>query len=804
MLYNYLIVAVRNLLRHKVYTLINVLGLATGMAGCILVVLFVQYEFSYDRHHVKADRIYNVIWKRRGSEGKMYYEAETQAPVAAALNADFPEVEQAVKTLVRRVWIIHEDERYQFFTCLTDTNFVDVFTFPLIHGNLRERLRKPNSVVVTQRFAQQVFGDKNPIGKVISLEYKWGLEGDFTVTGILKDPPQTSSFKLDFDLLTMTIPSGLKREIWDQPWQPDDNLIPFNTYLLLSEGVSPHALERKLPDFVIRYMGKEAGQHNSFHLQKLTRIHLYSKMDYGITRRGNLDKTSGDITHVRAFLWVGFFILLIACINFMNLATARSTHRAREVGMRKVLGAHRMQLIRQFLVESILLSLLALLLALIMVHISLPYLNTALMVKIPFPEDFGLTILGLTGITLFVGLLAGSYPAFSLSAFQPASVLKGVNKVRTQLTWLREGLVVFQFGISIVLIIATLTVYNQVEYIRNKNLGYNKEQVVLLRVFREMRDHVETIKQAFLQNPNILKASVSLHPPGFHNRVDVAEVSSELRQDVAVKMGFLPVDQGFIDTYEMVLVAGRNFSGTKEIPRAILNETAVRMLELHSPVGQQIRMWGHPWEVVGVVKDFHHEPLYKPILPLILTYGGAYQAYHYLTLRIRSENLPETIAFMADQWTRIIPTKPFAFSFLDESLERRYRREITLKKAFNIFSLLAVFVAGLGLFGLTSFTVKQRTLEIGIRKVLGASVSNIMILLSREFMKVVIISNLIAWPIAYYTMERWLQNFAYRIDLSFDIFLIGGFVALIIASVTVGYQTFKAATTNPVDALRYE
>ena len=797
---NYLTVAVRNLLRHKVYSLINILGLAIGLTCCILILLYVQDDLSYDRHHEKADRIYRVIREIHMKGTDPSYSVGTLGPLAAALQDDFPEIQHAVRAHNRGTWISYGDKGFFQSHRVADASILDVFTLPLIKGDPQTVLKDPYSILLTEQMAQKYFGDEGAIGKVVNVEDKY-FGGDYTITGILQDIPRNSHFY--FDCLSSTVtPSSFMQDTW-VIWH-QASYRPVQTYLLLHEGHAPAELERKFPDFVERHMGAEVRAHMTYSLQPLTRIYLYSNVDYGIP-------WYGGITYVYLFSSIAFFILLIACINFMNLATARSANRAQEVGMRKVVGTHRVQLIGQFLGESILLSFLALLLAVVLVGLVLPAFNDLAGKPLSLNMDnSGLMLLGLPVIGLLVGLLAGSYPAFLLSAFQPVEVLKGTLKIGSKSTWLRRGLVVFQFSISIFLIIGTMIVYNQMEYIRNRKMGFAKEQIVVMNILwqdQSLIQRYEIVKNEFLQHPNVLKATASLSLIGIWGSYDTFRLEDAPGEEW--RMLTLVVDEDFLETYEMKLIAGRNLpEGTvSDSSQAfILNETAVKKLGWTDPIGKPLELETNKGifrgNVIGVVKDFHTASLREEIAPTVLY---KYQPlFRWISLKISSDNIPATMDFLKKKWKRLIPQRPFRSSFLDDDLDGMYRTEMRLSQIFRIFSLLAIFIACLGLLGLTSFTTQQRTKEIGIRKVLGASVSSIVLLLSKEFVKLVAVANIIAWPVAYYIMKNWLQDFAYRIDIGIETFVLGGVLALLIALITVGYQAVKAATANPVDALRYE
>ena len=628
---NYLLVAVRNLLRHKVYSSINVSGLAIGMASCILIALYIEEEFSYDRYHENADRIYKVLRETRGTGGNRSFSSGTSGALAPSLRSDFSEVQAAVRiwNTWGGVWVNYEDRMFRQAFCLADANVLDVFTFPLVKGDPKVALDDPFSVLLTEEMAQKFFGDEDPVGKVITVENRH-LGGDYTITGILRDMPRNSSpfwkTGLQFDFLTST--AVVSRQIVRQPWEGwnrGSSWFPIKTYVVLPEGHSPEALEKKLPDFMERHLGAEIRQRSTYRLQPLTRIHLYSGVDYG--RPG-----MGGITFVYLLGAIAFFILVIASVNFMNLATARYTTRAKEVGMRKVAGAHWRQLVQQFLGESVLLSLLALLLAIGLVEFVLPAFNAV------FDKDLSLidnlrasVVLTLIGFALFVGLLAGSYPAFFLSSLKPAAALKGALRPGSKGLWSRKGLVVFQFALSILIIIGATVVHLQVDYIHHKDLGFRKDHILLLPVFYQARDSgtasgeslardYNLVKQAFSQHPNVLKASASA-TYGTAGGWQTGTILPEGHDGSGLRMPVLGVDEDFLDTYEIELLSGRQFSKdiTSDLSEAfILNETAVKRFGWTDPIGKRLEWGNRLGTVIGVVRDFHHQSLRQEIGPLVL------------------------------------------------------------------------------------------------------------------------------------------------------------------------------------------
>ena len=786
---NYLTIAIRNLVRHKGYSLINIAGLAIGMACCLLIVLYVQYEFSYDRYHENVEQIYRVV----DESG-----AQTPGLMAPALLDDFPPIIHATRIKhFEKALISYGNKRfYEDRVFFADPSVFEVFTFPLIKGNSKTALQAPYSMVITQEMAGKYFGEDDPIGKTITYDNKH----DFTITGVLENVPQNSHFKFDF-LVSFATASDVFPNAGLDKW---NYWSATHTYVLLPKDYPPTELEQQFPDFVIKYLGK--GWVESFqtrlHLQPLKQIHLHSNL------WGEIEPNS-DIKYIYLFSAIAFSILLIACINYMNLSTARYANRAREVGMRKVLGANRIQLIKQFMGESILMAFIALLLAAALMELFLPafcsLIDRELVVNY---LDNWLLLPDIIGIAMFVGIVSGSYPAFYLSAFQPLAVLRKTLQTGLARSRLRRALVVLQFVISVVLIIATIIIYGQLNYIRNRKLGFNKEQVVVLPIRdNHVRQKTESVKNELRQNPNIISATASSYIPGGMKWITSFSWEGQ-RDDEDNTMGFSCIDHDFIQTFEIELVAGRDFSRdfvTDAKQAFIINEAAVKKTGWNSPIGKRVTRFYPEFvqgSVIGVIKDFHLESLYKTIKPLVLLIDP--EGFQYLSVRIRPNDIPGTLDFIKKKWTEFSPNRPFEYFFLDNYFDKLYKAEEKLGQIFGYFTFLAIFIACLGLFGLASFATEQRTKEIGIRKVLGASIVGIVLLLSKDFTKLVIVSNLIAWPIAYYAMNRWLQDFAYRINIGVGTFLLAGAIALIIALLTVGFQAVKAALANPVEALRYE
>ena len=795
---NYLRIALRILKRYKAYSFINIAGLAIGLACCLLILLYVRYERSYDRYHENADHIYRVV-EELDMFGNKRHMAITPAPFAPAMKHEFPEVKDAVRFMKGnfskgKVLVSHgTDSYYEDKWYFADNSVFGIFTFPLIKGDPKSALKEPFTVVISQEKARKYFGDEDPMGKILTLNDRYS-QSDFTVKGVLKDIPKNSHFRFDFLASFATMEKRFSE--WVQNW--------FNhmyyTYLLLDESLSSEVLEGKFTALVKKHTGQQAGDALKPHLQPLTAIHLHSHLESEI-------EANSDAVYVFIFAAVALFILMIACINFMNLATARSAYRTREVGMRKVVGARRSQLVRQFLGESVLFSFIALPLAVVMMELLLPAFRafTDRDLRFNYLNNWPILFI-LIGITLVVGLISGIYPALFLSALKPIKVMKGKLSLGARGISLRRGLIVFQFAVSIILIIATGIILSQVRYIRTTNLGFNKDQVLVLNIKdKELSTKHEVIKAELLKNPSILDITASSGIPGkiSHHWFFSTEGLQE-RKDLP-SMWVMMVDHDFIRTLGMEIVQGRDFSRsftTDEKEAIILNESAVKKYGWQSPLGRNIKTENKNGYVIGVVKDFHFKSFYQQIESVMIYISPAY--FEFMSVRVAADKIPETIAFLKIEWKELAPNRPLDYFFLDDDFDKVYRQEERAGQIFGYFSILAVFVACLGLFGLAAFTAEQRTKEIGIRKVLGATTSNIVTLLNKEFIRWVLVANLIAWPVAYYAMNRWLLSFAYRTSIGPGIFAFSALAAVLIALLTVSSQAIKAAVANPADALRYE
>ena len=797
---NYLKIAFRSIKKHKGYSFINISGLAIGMAVCILILMWVLNELSYDKFHEKADRICRVTMDLE--VGSTLHTPVTLTAVGPALVRDFPEVIYSTRMLPpNRVAVKYEDKLFQEARVGYAENAVfDIFTFPFVSGDPKTALEAPYTVVITESMAEKYFGDEDPLGKIL----RFNNEQDFSVTGVVKDIPSNSHFR--FNMLRSFQTFIKEGDASDDQWFD----VRFYTYLLLDENADVKKLEQKLPDFLDKYVGealKASGGSIQLSLQPLKRIHLYSDFERDMS-------ANSDITYVYLFSGIALFVLLIAGINFINLSTARSATRAQEVGMRKTLGAVRSRLIGQFLGESLIYSLLSMVLALILLKLSLPLFNSLIgrELSMNFIQTPWLLV-AILGMAIVVGFFAGSYPAFFLSSFQPVRVLKGFLKVGASNSRFRRILVVFQFAISIALIIGTLIVYKQILFMKNTKLGFNKEHVVVIpRMNDAIRKSYHSIRGELLNLQGVFDVGASDLVPSRGHLIG-SFLPEGFPDDQRQTLDYMNVDTHYIPAMGMEIIAGRNFSedfATDQDESVLINETAAKKLGWENPVGKRFVFRPPPGRegettyvsVIGLVKDFHLQSLRERINPLIIFYD--YDNLFSVSIRLAPDNITHTMELLKKKWGELDPNRPFNYYFLDDAYDSQYRREERLKNITFYFSFLAIFIGCLGLFGMASFTAEQRTKEIGIRKVLGASVPGLVRLLAKEFMVLVVVANLIAWPVAYWAMNRWLQGFAYRTGINPLIFMISAVLALSIALFTVSYQAIRIALSNPVDALRYE
>ena len=801
MIRNYFKIALRNILKHKGFSFINVAGVAVGLACFLLIALYVRDELSYDRYNTNAERIYRVTRTFLSSEGTVSLKlAQLAPPFGPLIKQDFPEAEQVVRTLGTDGLLRYGEHAFNeqeiFFA---EPNLFKVFNLNVSGGNPDQALVNPFSIMFSRPMAEKYFGQENPVGKTVRLDQQFEL----TVTGVFEPLPAQAHFHPNFLLSFSTLndPRVYGAERLRTSWGNNS----FNTYVLLKPGGDPNRMEAAMPEFQNKHMPTDGGRKPSagsvLNLQKLTDIHLRSHTDSEV-------EPTGDITYIYLFSAIGLFILLIACINYMNLATARSAGRAREVGMRKVVGALRSQLIIQFLSESIVVVVFALLIAIVLVLICLPALNAFTQKQLVFSQLLDpVFLLTLVLITLLTGLVAGSYPAFFLTSFRPLGVLKGQVTSAIRTGRLRQVLVVTQFAIAVALIISTAVVYSQMSYIQDYRLGYQKDQVLLLPDVGDSTTNYETLKQQ-------LKQTGVVHEVGRSSRIPSGRLldsygakapKGDSLAPVDINLRGLRVDYDFIPAYKIRMAAGRNFSRSfsTDTSMVILNETAVRLLGWtpEQAIGKPFQYGPSHGQIIGVTADYHFESLHQKVsaIAMILRPRG----FNWVSVPL-SGNVQSGIQRVESVWKRFFPERPFDYQFLDERFDRLYARERTQQTLFSVFASVAILISCLGLFGLSMFMAEQRTKEIGVRKVLGASVLSLTTLLSKDFLKLVGVAILIASPVAGWAMVQWLNGFAYHTTLSWWVFALAALLAVGIALLTVSFQSVKAALMNPVKSLRSE
>ncbi|MBC9794748.1 ABC transporter permease [Sinomicrobium weinanense] len=803
MIRTYIKTAWRNILKNKGVFSLNIAGLSIGIACCLLIVLFVTDELSYDKFHEKADNIVRVVFRAKVN-GEVIKEAVVMAPVAQTLKEELPEVLDA--TRIRRIWMpkmryentTYRDSRFAY----VDPNFFDIFTLPVIKGNQENPLKEPGTIVLTRDEARKYFGNSNPIGKMLVMG---DAEEQFRVTAVIENIPENSHFHFDMFASMEGYPYA-KNTFWTKS--------DFFTYLLLREGTDPELLEDKLPPIVESHMGPQMkdeigmsfaeftkDNQLGLFLQPLTDIHLNSDF----ANASELEQ-GGNIKYIYIFGAIGLFMLLIACINFMNLSTATAAKRTKEVGIRKVLGSERKQLISQFLTESLIATLIAMVIGFFLVILALPFFNNlsgkALNPAFLLKFRTGAVLLVMMA---FISLTAGGYPAFFLSSFKPVAALKSKFFTGKGTKGLRSGLVVFQFVISAGLIFATLVVGRQMSYIQNKNVGYDRDQILVLRDAHLLGHNKTAFKNEILKDPRVKNVTTSAYVPAGPTNNSMSGVF--LGDRYQRRMHYYNIDEEYLSVMGMELVAGRNFSkvfGADSL-NVIINETAVETLGFKdNPIGKTLTRandkGGEELTVIGVVRDFHFKSLHQPIEPLILRYNS----YGGLILRTTVADMSGLIESIQKLWNRFDSGEPFTYAILDDSYKETYRAEQKMGDILRIFALLTIFVACLGLFGLVTFTTEQRLKEIGIRKVLGSSVAQIVTLLSKDFLKLILLSFVIAFPIGYYFMDRWLRDFSYRTDIRWWVFVLAALITVFIALVTISFKSVKAALENPVKSLKTE
>lgn len=819
MIKNYLKTALRNMRRNKVSTFINIAGLSIGITCALLIVIFIQNEFRYDRFHKDADRIYQVILNGNFN-GQEFWAGNTPPPIGAALQKNFGEVESFARIYKPRDIVVRSGETN--FTekniMAVDSNFLQLFSFKMLNGNAATALMKPGSIVLTRDMAKKYFGNEEPIGKILLLEND---KRPFTVTAVLENVPSQSTLQFDFLTPVADFPV-VKRFSWSWVWQQ------MICYVKLKENVRQdeagiHQLEAKLPAMVrveaapgFKRIGRpfdefiQKGGKWDFHLMPITQVHLHAN-SISIPWVSHLS----SIKYVYIFGSIAIFIIILACVNFMNLSTARASRRAKEVGIRKVSGSAKGQLVWQFMTEafaySFISAFLAMLFALLLLKPFAAITDEVIDVNGVFTLNMWLAVAGLAA---FVALVAGSYPAFYLTSFNPASVLKGkdIFSARKGSLFIRNGLVVFQFVISTAMIIGTLVVFRQLNYFSNASMGFNKENLLVIANTRRLGESEESFRQTISQLPGVASAGITTSIPSGALFGDSYEPEPENNQpSTEINLSSYMVDNDFVPTMQIQILKGRNFSKDfADSASVILNEEAVRQIGWTDPVGKWLMYPGGDGQrflVIGVAKDFNIQSLHSAITPFALFHLSSKtydMGMSHIVARLKPGDVGSTIASLESKWKGFVSGEPFDYNFLDASLESQYRSEQRLGNIFGIFATLSIFIACLGLFGLCAYIAERRTKEIGVRKVLGASVQSIVTLLSKDFLRLTIIAAVIAFPVSWWVMEKWLQDFAYRIKIDWSVFMVAGLSTLLVALATISFQAIKAAIANPVNSLRSE
>ncbi len=807
MIFNYLKIAIRNLLKYRFISFINLFGLTVGLTCCLLILTYILNELSYDRHHDQANRIYRVTRSFSNPEtGALSLNLSTISPPFGPrlLNA-FPEIEKMTRLLQNGNTpvrfgdkMFNEDDVYW-----ADQNVFDFFKINVLKGNGKKSLTDPYTILITDAIAKKYFGDADPVNQLVKIDN--GLT--FRVGGVFSPfPPNTHlhpQILASFSTLNDTAVYGAER--LNTNWGNNS----FFTYIMLPEKYNPQNMIARFPEFLNKNMPEggpkfKNSQWTALDLQKLTDIHLYSHMDYEA-------EENGDIKRVYVFSAIALFILLIACINYMNLSTARSALRAREIGVRKVVGARRVEIISQFLSESVLVSWIAMVLAFLLTWLALPWLNklSGTSMSIDILNNWKV-ISGMLLIPFIVGLISGIYPALFMSSFQPVRVLKGLFRVGGANISFRKVLVTTQFAISIILIICTIVVFSQMRYMQQKALGFDRDHVINLPYVAALAENYEAFRSELLTNSYIKNAGRSSRIPtgrlldAMGAQIKKGDTLAPANADIK----FVSADQDFIPTYGVKMVAGRGFSRdfTTDTASFLINEAAAKVLGMSNEeaVGKDFGYGNRRGRLIGVFNDFHFESLHQKIVPLVLLVPRSQNGYSNISIKVTGTNIPAALTHIEKTWKKFLPEVPYQYTFLDENFNRLYDAEEKQKTIFTVFACIAIFIACLGLFGLSAFAISQRLKEIGIRKVLGASVKTIVSLLSKDFLKLVVLAAIIAFPVAWYAMNTWLEDFAYRITIPWWAFVVAGILAAMIALLTISFQAIKAAVSNPVKSLRTE
>lgn len=774
MLRNILKTALRNILKYKSHTLINISGLAVGMASCIFIFLWIQDELGYDRFHDHYNSLCRTIprFTERSTHNNPY-------AIAPIMEKAFPEIRKLTRFSNRSYLLKIENQVFQETGGLADASFFEMFTYPLARGNAQSVFDSRESIVITERLADRFFGSVDPIGRSILVENETRL----TVTGVLKDVPANSHLQFDF-----LIPVKQMRQEADTDWSYDCSL-----YLLLEENVDFGDFKNKISHFLMDH-DRRWNEEVILDLQPLSRIHLES-----------LNGTD-PMVYVLIFMGIAFLILLIACVNFINLSTARSATRAKEIGLRKVVGASRADLFRQFLGEAMIQSLFALGLAISIVCLLLPVFNSLAIKQVTLVEICRVPFLaGITGFALITGLLAGAYPAMMLSSFQPALILKSGNRGRSSGIVLRRILVVGQFTATILLMAISMVLMQQLRFMKNKDLGMDRQNVLVVPMGNTLSERADPIKHELLQNPAILGVTSAYNIPTDIDHMNIVHWEGRSKEQ-AITMRDQSIDCDYFETFGMKIVDGRNFSDQfpTDLDHYILNEEAVKVTGLSSPVGKMFSAYGHDGLIIGVVRNFHNSSLHHEISPIVFMISRRHGPHRRMFIKIQPERLPETIKAVEGIFRRFAPDSPYQCMFLDEAFDLQYRSDERAGDLFQAFTAIAIFISCLGLYGMASFVAERRTKEIGIRKTLGASTEKIMALVSKEFHLVLAVSSLASWPLAYFLAKKLLNQYAYRIEPTVWVFLLAGAATWVVAMITVSTHVVRASSANPVDLLRQE
>ena len=805
MLKNYLKIALRNFRRQKLFSLINIFGLALGMACTILIYSFIQSEVSYDKFFNNSDRIYRARLHAKMGDSE-FNMANSPAVLAQTLVDEFPQIETV--TRLARLDPIYFSNNNNLIKeeklIYADSTFFKIFSVKMIQGDPATALSKPHSIILTEESSNKYFGTSNSIGKVLITD----TGESFQVTGVVEKLPANTHFNFDF-LASMKTIENLESPIWlgNQVY----------TYFLLKKGQDIKSIEQKLPDVIKKYVEPQinaymgvsydefisSGNYYRIDIQPLLDIHLTTGIDSDF-------ETGGSRSNIYIFSSITILILLLGCINFINLSTAKTSTRAKEIGVRKVLGSHRKQIIKQFLAESVILSVVSFCISLIFVILLTPFVNEIAGKPIVLtPWNNPVTFIGLFFCAVLVGIISGFFPATIFSRINTLNIFRGKTSSRSNLGKLRTSLVVFQFIVTTFLIVSTMVIYNQLQYMRHKDLGYDQDKIFVISNLAQLGKNIDTFKEQLLNNDLVQSATITRSLPQRNQAATIFQTGGKNRKNYTAL--YYLTDYSFVSTFDTKIIEGRFFSKeyATDSNAVVLNQTAVKEFGITNPIGKQIFMFGDdnktiPIHIIGVMKDFHTSNLHNKIIPLVFIALRDPSEKQFLSLKMKVNNTKACIELVDKLWEKFNPGKPVEYFFLDKDYELFYKDDIKIGKLFTSFSILAIFIACLGLFGLISFSAERRTKEVGVRKVLGATVRGVTILLSKEFIKWVLLANVVAWPLAYYFMKEWLQDFAYRINLTIWPFILSGMIVLCVAIITVSYQSIKAALANPVESLKYE